>query len=132
MAASTWLLLQYAECFAGGFVTSYLLCPRTVKNRKENEKDAVYLESPEMNILDDGDTTVSVVVTEETDSKDGSGSLDRKQDEQEPKHNPEGKNDEEKYGEEEKKDDKPRMAVSTEEFKSNGTFQKIINIQPKF
>lgn len=130
MAASTWLLLQYAECFAGGFVTSYLLCPRTVKKREE--KDAPYLETPEMNILDDGDTTVSVVITEETASKDGSGSLNRKQEQQAQKHNPEGKTDEEEYREDGKKDDKTTMAVSTEECKSNGTFQKIINIQPKF
>lgn len=128
-AASPWLLLQYAECFAGGFLTSYLLCPRS-KKRELKGKDAVCLENPEMNILSDCETTVSVVLTEEpetkgcSDLKDGWSCTDRKQEEQTPKRNPqESKNNEEKYEAEEGRKD---------EFESDGTFQyKTINIQPK-
>lgn len=128
-AASPWLLLQYAECFAGGFLTAYLLCPRS-KKRELKGKDAAYLDNPEMNIQSDGETTVSVVITEEpeakgcSDLKDGWSCTDRKQEEQTPKYYPqEGKNNEEKYEEEEGKKD---------EFESYGTIQcKTMNIQPK-
>lgn len=132
MAASTWLLVQYAECFVGGFLTSYLLCPR-LKSRAGNETNGVYLESSKADILDDGETTVSVLQTEEAETqKDGSSCwLNQKQGVQEPTPE-EGKNGKEKNaGEEGKKDNKTKMAVSTEGFRSNGTFHKIIVKQPK-
>ena len=57
--ASAWIFLQHAECFASGFLTSYLLCSRSSKNRAENEA----------NILSDDDRTVIVVIKEETAAK---------------------------------------------------------------
>jgi len=53
--ASAWIFLQYAECFAGGFLTSYLLCSRSPK--KPVEKEEI--------IASDIDQTEIVVISEE-------------------------------------------------------------------
>ena len=53
--ASAWIFLQYAQCFASGFLTSYLLCSRLLKNRFENQQ----------NILSDVEQTEIVVITED-------------------------------------------------------------------
>ena len=53
--ASAWIFLQYANCFASGFLTSYLLCLRSSKNFVEKEA----------NIPSDIDRAEIVVITEE-------------------------------------------------------------------
>ena len=57
--ASAWIFLQYAECFAGGFLTSYLFCPRSPKKPVEKEETIVY----------DHDKTEIVMIEEETVDK---------------------------------------------------------------
>ena len=49
--ASAWILLQYAECFAGGFLTSYLLCSRSPKNRVKKEENTLSDVDPETEIV---------------------------------------------------------------------------------
>ena len=93
--ASAWIFLQYAECFAGGFLASYLLCSRSPKNRVKKEE----------NILPDADPeTEIVVITEEITAKmsdlrnnythggiaDGKQEEQAKQDQEETKNAKEG------------------------------------------
>ena len=57
--ASAWIFLQHAECFASGFLISYLLCSRSPKNRVKNGE----------NTRDDVDQTEIAVITKETVAK---------------------------------------------------------------
>lgn len=62
MIVSPWVLLQYAECFAGGFLVSFCLCyPRSPKNREELEKEVgfVFSSNEETVIIDDFPTTTT-------------------------------------------------------------------------
>ena len=98
--ASAWIFLQYAECFASGFLTSYLLCSRSPNNRVENEE----------NFLSDIDRTEIVVITEEITAKmtdlrndythggiaDGNQKEQAKQNREEAKSEQEGQENEDK------------------------------------
>lgn len=118
--ASPWILLQYAECFASGFLTSYLLCSRSSKNRVENEVDIL---SDDIEKL-----TEIVVITEETVTKmtdlkndcSYGGIADAKQEEQAKQNREEAKIEQEQYAEQGKED------KNTEQWMRRETFQKII------
>lgn len=116
MAASPWLLLQYAECFAGGFLISYCLCSGS-SNDHANGKDEVIIEKAGVSLLDDNESTaVSVILTENiaqakfNDLKDGlgSGCMDENQEEQ-AKH-----------------PEKGRMTVRSSEYGENGRLKNIL------
>ena len=101
--ASVGIFLQYAECFVGGFLTSYLLCSRSQKKRVKKEE----------NILSDVDPeTEIVVITEEMTAKmsdlrknythgriaDGKQQEQAEQDQEETKSEQEGQeNDDKKH-----------------------------------
>ena len=100
--ASAWIFLQYAECFAGGFLTSYLFCPRSPKKPVEKEETIVY----------DGDKTEIVMIEEETVDKmsdlksDWSyeGIVDGTQEEQAKQNREEAKSEQQQYTEQVKEE----------------------------
>ena len=99
--ASAWIFLQYAECFVGGFLTSYLLCSRSPKNPVEKEANTVY----------DDEQTEIVMITEETATNMSNlkndysceGIADGKQEEQAKQNPEEAKCEQERQENEDKK-----------------------------
>ena len=95
--ASAWIFLQYAECFVGGFLASYLLCSRSSKKPVEKEESIVY----------DDDKTEIVMIEEENVDKIGDlkndwsneGIVDGKQEVQAKQSREEVNSEEEKYAE---------------------------------
>lgn len=92
--AFPWLLLQYAECFAGGFLISYCLCYRSKSRREETEKEGVFVDADvEKSVIEDECSTLIVADTEAIEgkgvfTKDNPGYLNEKEDEKKAKCNP--------------------------------------------
>ena len=86
MVVSPWLLLQYAECFAGGFLVSFCLCyPRSPKNREELEKEEgfVFNSDEKSVIIDEFPTTTTEVPETKKISLEGNPSVSEKEEDDE-------------------------------------------------